>query len=127
MRRLSPTDVAFLLLDRMHDVGQLCDGSLVLPSRIESTLRSLPAIRNAVAMGEGRPFAACIVIIHTRAFFDGYPGKGGCGWMVEIVHANDVMTRYCHMVQKPFVTVGQEVTAGEICGAGGHDGGGRRD
>ena len=32
---------------------------------------------------------------------DGYPGKGGCGWMVEIVHAGNVMTRYCHMVQQP--------------------------
>jgi murein DD-endopeptidase MepM/ murein hydrolase activator NlpD len=53
---------------------------------------------------------------------DGYPGKGGCGWMVEIVHAGSVMTRYCHMVQKPFVTVGQEVTAGEIIGRVGTSG-----
>lgn len=53
---------------------------------------------------------------------DGYPGKGGCGWMVEIVHANDVMTRYCHMVQRPFVTVGQDVTVGEIIGRVGTSG-----
>jgi murein DD-endopeptidase MepM/ murein hydrolase activator NlpD len=53
---------------------------------------------------------------------DGYPGKGGCGWMVEIVHADTVMTRYCHMVQKPFVAVGQEVTAGEIIGRVGTSG-----
>lgn len=53
---------------------------------------------------------------------DGYPGKGGCGWMVEIQHAGDVMTRYCHLVQRPFVREGQEVTAGEIIGRVGTSG-----
>ena len=53
---------------------------------------------------------------------DGYPGKGGCGWMVEIQHAGEVMTRYCHLVQKPFVREGQEVTAGEIIGRVGNSG-----
>ncbi|GAA0480270.1 hypothetical protein Ade02nite_38440 [Paractinoplanes deccanensis] len=53
---------------------------------------------------------------------DGYPGKGGCGWMVEIQHAGNVMTRYCHMVQRPFVREGQEVTAGEIIGRVGSSG-----
>ncbi|HEY0000652.1 MAG TPA: M23 family metallopeptidase [Actinoplanes sp.] len=53
---------------------------------------------------------------------DGYPGKGGCGWMVEIQHAGNVMTRYCHMVQRPFVREGQEVTAGEILGRVGTSG-----
>ena len=53
---------------------------------------------------------------------DGYPGKGGCGWMVEIVHAGNVMTRYCHLVQRPSVTVGQRVTAGEIIGRVGTSG-----
>ena len=53
---------------------------------------------------------------------DGYPGKGGCGWMVEIQHAGNVMTRYCHMVQHPFVTVGQQVTAGQVIGRVGTSG-----
>jgi murein DD-endopeptidase MepM/ murein hydrolase activator NlpD len=53
---------------------------------------------------------------------DGWPGKGGCGWMVEIVHAGNVMTRYCHMVQRPFVRVGQQVAAGEIIGRVGTSG-----
>ena len=53
---------------------------------------------------------------------DGWPGKGGCGWMVEIVHAQNVMTRYCHMIQRPFVTVGSEVTAGQIIGRVGSSG-----
>ena len=53
---------------------------------------------------------------------DGYPGKGGCGWMVEIQHADNVMTRYCHMVQRPSVHEGQQVTAGEIIGRVGTSG-----
>jgi murein DD-endopeptidase MepM/ murein hydrolase activator NlpD len=53
---------------------------------------------------------------------DGYPGKGGCGWMVEIQHAGNVMTRYCHMVQRPFVKVNQKVTAGQVIGRVGTSG-----
>jgi hypothetical protein len=53
---------------------------------------------------------------------DGYPGKGGCGWMVEIQHAGDVMTRYCHMVQRPFVRIGQNVSAGDVIGRVGTSG-----
>ena len=53
---------------------------------------------------------------------DGYPGKGGCGWMVEIQHAGDVMTRYCHLVQRPFVRQNQQVTAGEVIGRVGSSG-----
>jgi murein DD-endopeptidase MepM/ murein hydrolase activator NlpD len=53
---------------------------------------------------------------------DGYPGKGGCGWMVEILHAGDVMTRYCHMVERPAVVVGQRVVAGQRIGRVGTSG-----
>jgi murein DD-endopeptidase MepM/ murein hydrolase activator NlpD len=53
---------------------------------------------------------------------DGFPGKGGCGWMVEIVHAGNVMTRYCHLVERPAVTVGQQVDAGQVIGRVGSSG-----
>ncbi|MBG0560965.1 M23 family metallopeptidase [Actinoplanes aureus] len=53
---------------------------------------------------------------------DGYPGKGGCGWMVEILHPGNVMTRYCHLVQRPFVRENQQVAAGEIIGRVGSSG-----
>ena len=42
--------------------------------------------------------------------------------MVEIVHAGNVMTRYCHMVEHPAVKVGQQVAAGEIIGRVGTSG-----
>ncbi|GAA4933247.1 hypothetical protein GCM10025331_17580 [Actinoplanes utahensis] len=53
---------------------------------------------------------------------DGYPGKGGCGWMVEIIHAGNVMTRYCHLVQRPLVRENQQVAAGEMIGRVGSSG-----
>jgi murein DD-endopeptidase MepM/ murein hydrolase activator NlpD len=53
---------------------------------------------------------------------DGFPGKGGCGWMVEIQHAGNIMTRYCHMVERPAVTVGQRVVAGQRLGRVGTSG-----
>jgi hypothetical protein len=53
---------------------------------------------------------------------DGWPGKGGCGWMVEVTHEGGVMTRYCHMVERPYVREGQLVNAGQILGRVGTSG-----
>ncbi|TDC82324.1 M23 family metallopeptidase [Micromonospora sp. KC606] len=53
---------------------------------------------------------------------DGSPGKGGCGWFVDILHAGRYITRYCHMVAKPLVVPGQEVKAGELIGRVGSSG-----
>ncbi|GAA1804077.1 M23 family metallopeptidase [Planosporangium flavigriseum] len=53
---------------------------------------------------------------------DGSPAIGGCGWYVDILHAGNVITRYCHMVRKPDVTVGQTVTAGQRIGYSGSSG-----
>jgi|GEM_PF-2361301 len=47
---------------------------------------------------------------------DGSPKVGGCGWYVEIRHAGNVITRYCHMVRKPEVSEGQEVVTGQVIG-----------
>jgi|HigsolmetaAR206D_1030411.scaffolds.fasta_scaffold00212_5 murein DD-endopeptidase MepM/ murein hydrolase activator NlpD len=53
---------------------------------------------------------------------DGYPGKGGCGWFVDILHADDVITRYCHMVRKPMVKQNDTVRAGQVIGLVGSSG-----
>ncbi len=47
---------------------------------------------------------------------DGWPGRGGCGWYVEVRHAGDIVSRYCHMVRQPLVKVGQSVTGGQPIG-----------
>jgi murein DD-endopeptidase MepM/ murein hydrolase activator NlpD len=47
---------------------------------------------------------------------DGSSNTTGCGWYVEVKHESNVVTRYCHMVRKPEVNVGQSVTAGHVIG-----------
>jgi murein DD-endopeptidase MepM/ murein hydrolase activator NlpD len=59
---------------------------------------------------------------------DGSSGAwpGGCGWYVDIRHADKVVTRYCHMQSKPLVSAGDKVTAGQqigIVGSTGHSSG----
>lgn len=53
---------------------------------------------------------------------DGSPAVKGCGWYVEITHAGHIITRYCHMRQRPSVTIGQHVTAGQPIGFVGSSG-----
>jgi murein DD-endopeptidase MepM/ murein hydrolase activator NlpD len=47
---------------------------------------------------------------------DGSPAVRGCGWYVDIMHAGRIITRYCHMSQRPSVRVGQSVGAGAVIG-----------
>jgi murein DD-endopeptidase MepM/ murein hydrolase activator NlpD len=53
---------------------------------------------------------------------DGSPGKGGCGWFVDILHANNVITRYCHLVRMPRVRGNDMVRAGQVIGEVGSSG-----
>ncbi len=46
----------------------------------------------------------------------------GCGWYAEILHADDTVTRYCHMGRRPVVTVGERVTTGQLIGVVGSSG-----
>ncbi len=46
----------------------------------------------------------------------------GCGWYVEIRHAQRVTTRYCHMLTRPSVHVGQRVATGQPIGRVGSSG-----
>ncbi|BBH64941.1 hypothetical protein ACTI_16260 [Actinoplanes sp. OR16] len=47
---------------------------------------------------------------------DGNRNLGGCGWYAEVQHAGGIVTRYCHMVRRPVVTVGQAVRKGQLLG-----------
>jgi murein DD-endopeptidase MepM/ murein hydrolase activator NlpD len=47
---------------------------------------------------------------------DGNSRLSGCGWYVEVQHGDGVVTRYCHMVRRPSVAVGQVVPRGAILG-----------
>jgi len=53
---------------------------------------------------------------------DGSPSIMGCGWYVEVAHAEGLLTRYCHMGQRPSVSVGDQVSAGDVLGYVGSSG-----
>ncbi len=53
---------------------------------------------------------------------DGSPSIIGCGWYVNIQHADGMQTRYCHFASAPVVKVGQRVAAGEVIGVSGTSG-----
>ncbi|HEX6873719.1 MAG TPA: M23 family metallopeptidase [Micromonosporaceae bacterium] len=46
----------------------------------------------------------------------------GCGWYVEILHAGNVITRYCHLSARPYLTEGEYVAAGQVIGVSGSSG-----
>ncbi|GAA2550130.1 hypothetical protein GCM10010435_20080 [Winogradskya consettensis] len=47
---------------------------------------------------------------------DGSRSLRGCGWYVEVQHADGIVTRYCHMIRQPSVAVGQVVGRGTVLG-----------
>ncbi|MGH3748549.1 MAG: M23 family metallopeptidase [Micromonosporaceae bacterium] len=53
---------------------------------------------------------------------DGSPAVLGCGWYVDIKHAGNVITRYCHMLSRPMVSVGDRVGPGQQLGKVGSSG-----
>ncbi len=53
---------------------------------------------------------------------DGSPATPGCGWYIDVLHANDIITRYCHMLIRPLVQVGQQVATGQVVGYVGSSG-----
>jgi len=53
---------------------------------------------------------------------DGGVWVQGCGWYLDILHAANVITRYCHLRERPYVTAGQYVGPGEVVGVSGSSG-----
>lgn len=53
---------------------------------------------------------------------DGSPSTPGCGWYVDLRHAGNVHTRYCHMLTRPSVVEGQPVLSGQVIGVVGSSG-----
>ena len=53
---------------------------------------------------------------------EGSPSTPGCGWYVKVRHAADIVTMYCHMLERPIVKVGEWVRAGQQLGKVGSTG-----
>lgn len=87
--------------------------------------------------------AGTVVVATCNATLDGQPyscdqpgsaNVAGCGWYVDILHGSDqqvedgtgVVTRYCHLLTRPEVHVGDQVNAGQpigMVGSSGHSSG----
>ena len=55
------------VVDRAKDVGRLNDGTLFAPKYLENKLKFFPYIKEAVAFGDRRDFAACFINIDLDA------------------------------------------------------------
>lgn len=53
---------------------------------------------------------------------DGSPEVRGCGWYVDVIHAARILTRYCHLMSRPVVAVGDHIGPGELIGYAGSSG-----
>ncbi|MGW0507050.1 M23 family metallopeptidase [Micromonospora sp. NPDC003241] len=53
---------------------------------------------------------------------DGSPRARGCGWYVDLIHADGYGTRYCHLIRRPVVKEGDTVQAGQPIGEVGSSG-----
>lgn len=67
---IDPATGHLKIVDRAKDVGRLVDGTLFAPKYIENKLKFFPNIREAVAFGDGRPFAAVMLNIDLAAVGD---------------------------------------------------------
>lgn len=84
----------------------------------------LGAARNTPirAAAAGRVIRVVCNVSRGSCDVDGNRTLGGCGWYAEIQHAGNVVTRYCHMVRRPSVNVGQSVAKGQVIGYVGSSG-----
>jgi murein DD-endopeptidase MepM/ murein hydrolase activator NlpD len=78
----------------------------------------LGAARNTPihAVAAGRVIRVVCNVSTNNCDVDGNRNLSGCGWYAEIQHAGGWVTRYCHMVRRPSVNVGQTVTEGQVIG-----------
>ena len=67
MPACSPTSGHLRIIDRAKDVGTLNDGTLFAPKYLENKLKFFPYIKEAVAFGDGRDFAARFINIDLDA------------------------------------------------------------
>ena len=68
------------------------------------------------AVAAGRVTVVACQTASNNCNVDGGIGAGGCGWYVEVRHPGNVVTRYCHLVRRPLVVVGQAVRKGALLG-----------
>lgn len=88
-----------------------------IPARSGTTIRAAAPgtviLVTCNATQDGQPYSCDV---------DGSPSVSGCGWYLDILHDQGIITRYCHLLQRPDVHVGDQVTAGQPIGRVGSSG-----
>ncbi len=79
------------IIDRAKDVGRLTGGTIFAPKYLENKLKFSPYVREAVCVGNGRPFVAALINIDL----------GSVGSWAE--RRNIAYTSYTDLAQKPEV------------------------
>ena len=74
------------------------------------------------AVAAGRVIRVVCNVSRGTCDVDGNRTLSGCGWYAEVQHAGNVVTRYCHLIRRPSVLVGQTVGKGQILGYVGSSG-----
>jgi long-chain acyl-CoA synthetase len=87
------------IIDRARDLGHLADGTIFPPKYLENKLKFSPFIREAVCVGDGRPFVAALINIDL----------GSVGNWAE--RRGIAYTSYTDLAQKPAV---YELVRGEV-------------
>jgi long-chain acyl-CoA synthetase len=87
------------IIDRAKDVSRLADGTIFAPKYLENKLKFSPYIREAVCIGQGRPYVAALINVDFAAVGNWAERRG------------IAYTSYTDLVQKPQVydLVHQEV------------------
>ncbi len=84
-------DGHLVVVDRIKDVTRLTDGTTLAPQFLENKLKFSPYVKEAVVVGQGRPFVAALINID----------MGNVGKWAE--RRNIAYTTYADLAQKPEV------------------------
>jgi long-chain acyl-CoA synthetase len=87
------------IIDRARDLGRLGNGAIFAPKYLENKLKFSPYIKEAVCVGDGRPFAAALINIDLAAV-GAWAERRGLAY-----------TSYADLAQKPPV---YELIGGEV-------------
>lgn len=84
----------------------------------------VPKGTTIVAPADGKVITVTCDTSNGSCDVDGSLAVRGCGWYLEIQHtgATSAVTRYCHLLKRPAVSVGQSVSRGQLLGYSGNSG-----
>lgn len=93
-------DNHLVIIDRVKDVSRLLDGTVFAPQYLENKLKFSPYIKEAVAIGEGRPYVTAFINIDMGSVgnwaerrgipYSGYPDLSQKSEVYDLIH-NEIL------------------------------------